>query len=364
ALVVIAPWFIYQTQRIGSAFWDVILGQQVLRRMSSGLDPTHLEPPAFYVTSIWRSFAESQSLWLVLAGLLVALVAATRRQGTGGRLVLFWAVVPLAAMSVSHSKLIHYAYPFVPPLALCAGWAAALALQWIIDRIAPAAASSLDGRPGRWALLLLAVAAIAIAGATISLGNVAWRWPVGGTFTNSSVWRPLLLGVVLLFAAMRQPRALLVAPVLLALAVVLPLPAYAKAHRDMAVIYRPLAAVNRCLRALSASGATMPTATYLVSGLPPTHAYYYYLREFGPYTERTADHDLDQELRERLTPERLSLLLFKDVDFWNWISRAGASGVRFSALMAENDYVLVLPGATADCAAEGTRVGGKGVARP
>ena len=46
--------------------------------------------------------------------------------GSKGAVVLLWATLPLALISVGTSKLYHYAYPFLPPLALAAGYLVAL----------------------------------------------------------------------------------------------------------------------------------------------------------------------------------------------------------------------------------------------
>ena len=58
-------------------------------------------------------------------------VEAWRERRVEAVTVIAWLVVPLALMSMGTSKLHHYAYPFLPPLALVgrvsdrAGWRAA-----------------------------------------------------------------------------------------------------------------------------------------------------------------------------------------------------------------------------------------------
>jgi 4-amino-4-deoxy-L-arabinose transferase-like glycosyltransferase len=362
-LALTAPWFIYQTWRIGIRFWKIILGQQVLERMSSGLDPSHLEPPAFYVTRIWTALSDAGTLWLVLAGLFTIIVMAIRGV-RDGRLLLFWAVVPLAAISVSHSKIIHYAYPFVPPLALGAGWAVALVAHAIADRVAPETTAGLRGSPGRWLLLVIGVAALVLAGATLSTGRLVWHMPQGGVISNGSVVRPLLLGALLLWFAGRSVRLLLLAPILLILAALLPAGAYAKAIEQTSFVYRPLAAVNECLSALKAQGAALPAETFLASGYPPTHAYYYYLRAFGPYVPNMGQRDLESELHARLAPERASFLIFTRDDYWAWRDRVGSAVPSLPAILAENAYVLVLPGRAAACTAPAVQAGAQDTERP
>ena len=70
-----------------------------------------------------------------------------------------WAVVPMAIISAGTSKLYHYAYPFLPPVALAAGYLVALVvmlapvplrkvLEWAEDRLA-GLWPSLAARAGR-----------------------------------------------------------------------------------------------------------------------------------------------------------------------------------------------------------------------
>src|SRR5262249_19639960 len=63
------------------------------------------------------------------AGLVRLLMAAMRGESWLARLVLAWFVLPLVAISFGTSKLLHYAYPFWPPIALGAGLAAATLLN-------------------------------------------------------------------------------------------------------------------------------------------------------------------------------------------------------------------------------------------
>ena len=350
AVLAIAPWFIYQTARVGWDFWRIILGQQVFARMSSGLDPSHIERPAFYAMRIWTSLGEAGSLWVVLAGLAWIALKSVQRDSLYGRLLLFWALVPLIAISVSRSKLIHYAYPFIPPLALGAGWWVAAAGNFLYRKLAGKEPSPVFRSPARAVMFGLGLLAVLLAAVTLAAGRLVWHVPHIGVLTNGSVFRPLAAAAILMWAATRKVRVVLLAPTLLFLSLFLPLRAYATTIQGADVIYRPLAAVNSCLRALRSTGAAMPLATYLPSGYPLSHAYYYYLREFGPYVVPAADRDLDKELSERLMPARLSMLIFTRNDFWQWRDRTGNTPAKFSAVVAEDNFVLVLQGAAAACA--------------
>ncbi len=134
-VVVAAPWFIYQTVRSGSEFWYIILGEHVFKRFSTGLDPTHLKPWGYYFWFVYREFSRAHTLWLVAAGVLLVLWRTVREEWFEGGLLLFWFWLPVALISMGSSKLPHYLYPFVPPLALCAGYAVSWAGRLAASRV-------------------------------------------------------------------------------------------------------------------------------------------------------------------------------------------------------------------------------------
>lgn len=346
-LALVVPWFAYQTVRVGTRFWDVILGQQVLRRASSGLDPSHLEPPLFYVTRIVTALTESGTLWLVVAGLAWCLSMSIRREGTIARLLLFWAIAPLTLLSMSHSKIVHYAYPFVPPLMIAGGWVLGLMTEWFGRAFLPDLRRVVDAFPIRRALLVVAALSLTLAAATWLFGRLVLHLPHEVVISNSSVWRPLALATALVVGVVRTLRSAAVAPATLAIVTLLPVNAYARTVRQTAVVYRPLASLNSCIRSLNASGNPVVRGTYLGSGYPPTHAYYYYLREFGPYTSRVESDDVQAEVEGRLSsaPPELVMLSSKD-----YVDRAARIGTRtLPAFTAENDFVLMLPGEVGTC---------------
>ena len=79
--------------------------------------------------SLYKNFLYAGSLLLVVAGVLLLLVQTIQRRWPEGTIVLLWFALPVVAISAGTSKLIHYVYPFVPPLALAAGYGVALALM-------------------------------------------------------------------------------------------------------------------------------------------------------------------------------------------------------------------------------------------
>jgi 4-amino-4-deoxy-L-arabinose transferase-like glycosyltransferase len=152
-LALAAPWFVYQTLRSGWDFWQIILGDHVVKRFSTGLDPEHLKPWPFYFQFFLRELARAHSLWLVVGGGLVVLWRTVREDWLEGSLLLFWFWLPVALMSLGSSKLAHYSYPFVPPLALWAGSGLSWAGRLVASRL-PAA-----WRTDRWPTVAMAAVA-------------------------------------------------------------------------------------------------------------------------------------------------------------------------------------------------------------
>ena len=149
-----APWFVYQTLRSGTEFWQIILGEHVFKRFGAGLDPTHLKPWGFYFQFVFREFSRSHAFWLVAAGGALVLWRTVKEQWVEGALLLFWFWLPVSLISLGSSKLSHYLYAFVPPLALCAGYAVAWAGRLVFERLSRA------GRPALWPRVAQATVAV------------------------------------------------------------------------------------------------------------------------------------------------------------------------------------------------------------
>ncbi|MGE3578678.1 MAG: ArnT family glycosyltransferase, partial [Vicinamibacterales bacterium] len=123
ALVLIAPWFVYQTVHAGGEFWTILLTAHVVQRFAGVLHPEHLHPWHYYATWLWAELGR-EGLRLTWGAGLAALVWQGLGQGDWRvRGVLLWWAVPFLLLSAGTSKLFHYAYPFLPPLALGVGLA-------------------------------------------------------------------------------------------------------------------------------------------------------------------------------------------------------------------------------------------------
>ena len=186
----------------------MLVGDHVYRRFTTSLDPSHLQPWYFYFTTAFEQLTRSGTVWIVGAGLVLLVAMTVRERRREQALVLVWLAVPLALISFGSSKLDHYLYPFLPPLALAAGYATDWLMRFGRD-YAVAGMTAVQRRIGglskssglRMALLSVAALAAVLAVATFLLGNVEWTVGDRRLFRNSHVGRPLAVAMVLaLFA--------------------------------------------------------------------------------------------------------------------------------------------------------------------
>lgn len=277
---VIVPWFVYQSMVAGAYFWEVILGTHVYERFAGVLDPDHLAPWHFYVTQSWQQVARLGVALLWVAGMIRLLMAAWHGAPWTARVVLLWGALPVIAISFGTSKLLHYAYPFFPPLALAVGYAA----SWLLEQARSGQRPSRDPflRALRGVLLATAVLAAIVWLATAREGRLLLEADGIVLFRNSSVWRPAVLAAALLALSMYgDTRRRMVAGV--ALVVLLPLATYAERLDRLARVQHPLRATRDCMRAMSDRGRDAPGGVLSASGNILHHAYYYYLWREGPF---------------------------------------------------------------------------------
>jgi hypothetical protein len=107
AAALIVPWFVYEHVKSGSAFWDVLFGVHVFKRMTVSIDPGHLHPWNYYLQQIWTVLVKTDTLPLVIAGTGLLLMQVVRRRDAH-LLIALWAAVPLLLISTSPSKIYHY----------------------------------------------------------------------------------------------------------------------------------------------------------------------------------------------------------------------------------------------------------------
>ena len=76
----------------------------------------------YWVTHLERAVPHGHRLAGGWSGSALLAVVAWRERRVDAVTVIAWLVVPLTLMSIGTSKLHHYAYPFLPPVALMVGF--------------------------------------------------------------------------------------------------------------------------------------------------------------------------------------------------------------------------------------------------
>jgi hypothetical protein len=343
--------------------WRVMFADHVYTRFTASVDPLHLHPWSFYFTTVLAEFERNGTYWLVLAGLvlLIAQVVKPARSSLVAFVTLAWFLLPVTLMSMVTSKLHHYVYPFLPPLALAAGYAVA----WLLRMAGPVLRRALERLAGRTApmrkrpavapiLTGIAVLAVCLAVFTAAFGTVRWQVPGIGLFRNSGIERPLFVATLLFVAAGRVPAAFGTAALLLVM-MVTPMSAYRRTTAALTHTAHPLKSMRDCLveaRDAEIRAGHPAQAVYAVK--PDTwflHPYFYYLRHAGGW-ER-ADSVDDRALAEALTSSPRPVLIDND-DYSAFKARHGAS-VTAPRMVTTETALLLLPGPYAGCARTYTR---------
>jgi 4-amino-4-deoxy-L-arabinose transferase-like glycosyltransferase len=380
-VVLAAPWFIYQMLQPGSGLWQIMLGEHVYQRFHGWLDPVHVKPWSYYFTDLFEQMRAAGTWWVVLAGGLLIHARVIRERWLEGTLALYWFWLPFVLMSIGTSKLRHYTYPFLPPLALAGGYAMASVAN-VIDGVAAghlpaglsqigralrvdlaverarAATSALDAawtssrrnalRAGRVALLVAAAGCLVVAAIALvyprrlRLGSLVF-------VRDPSVWRPSLMAIALGLLAGRG-RAVARVAVPLILFTLLPVGWYRSTLARVATENHPLQSSRECIQAVRdeehAAGRAAPGVfVYLPAGFYQ-HRYYLYFRRFG-WDERNALQDEDV-MRMLDTPGEQRPILMPRSRFVAVRAAYDAPGVDRPLVEADN-VVLLLPGPYAKC---------------
>ena len=358
-LALASPWFIYQQLRVGSTLWRIILGDHVVQRMTVSIDPSHIQPWHYYFTALWRELQLSGTAWLSLAGGILLLARLWRDRNLTVLLIVAWFVVPLGLISLGTSKLHHYLYPFLPPIALAAGYAPVWLLEKTRGRI-----DSLMARIQQWldrqgwlgaglrnAMLVLAAVSLAIAIATVLLGQLDIT--IGGQryFRNSHATRPLMVTMILATLAGRGLLAARVLfPVALLLAVV-PGEAYEGTVRRTLLDEHPMRAARDCLVQVRQQeyDAHRPAPGIHVIGEQKwmLHSHYYYFRHLGRWDR--AETVVDEVVEEGLfKPGHQRPILIGDADYQAFKARHPGA-LQALAMLRLRDVLLLMPGPYAVC---------------
>ncbi len=321
AVGLILPWFIYQAVTRGRVLWEDMFLGQVHQRFVTFVDPRHVEPWHFYLTDTWARLRAADTEWLTAAGLVLLAWRAVARRDAPARLLLVWLAIPLAALSLSSSKITHYLFPFLPPLALAAGLAAAT----MFDFARWGAGAAENAVSPRLARLGASVPAWLAALATVAGGAAflaaLWTWLVGPIrlrfgdlriLQSASVLRAAVVGT-LAFAAAGRVRQGLTALGAIVFLLVLPADAYREQVRRTATTDRPVSALAACLSgAAGPSGGRITVYAADMDRMP--HTYFYYLRHVGRWED--AGTELDRHVRRLLAGDGPSSIVLLMQDTW------------------------------------------------
>lgn len=300
ALVLMAPWFLFMSQRFGRAFWRELFGVHVYQRLTATLDPGHLQPWSYYLVQMAANW-DSAALTVMAAGLIVLAVWTARKVNQESVVFVLWFLVPTVAISVATSKLYHYIYPFLPPLAIAGGYLAALALaigRAPFDRGIERFNARLTHRWPQLATVrrhaaARALIALAIAGALgLAIGSLAFgrvTLTLGSSeLASAGILRPGLAAVTfaLLFDVPRRARSIVLAALVVSF---LPLQSYRDSIVRLGASTNPRRSASRCIRETQAASAALPRG--IVIDLPdPTNnqSIFYYFEPIRPWHREPA----------------------------------------------------------------------------
>jgi 4-amino-4-deoxy-L-arabinose transferase-like glycosyltransferase len=368
AVLLIVPWFVYAYVQFGNELWQTMFAAHVYERFTTGLNQAHVHPWNYYLGMMAEGFTRSGLRWLVPIGLIALLVQSVRRRWFEATVVVLWATVPLALISAGSSKLYHYAYPFLPPLTLAAGYLVALVVMLapvmlrkvleraedLMARFAPRL-SDVSRRPG------VRGAGAVIIGAATMLILAAWlfgvfRVEIAGVqlFKSSGILRPL---VAIVLAGLLTRRSALVATLVVFLSVAwwMPVAVYESTIRQLRVEKHPLREASDCVRQVEASvSGSNPVGLYVDTDSSMWHPIYYYFRRVRPWTRQTtpAPEILDRNLHD---PGNLRPSLVQEDRYREYLHGPQASRFTDSAsppMMSMLEYVLLLPGPYSRCSTE------------
>jgi 4-amino-4-deoxy-L-arabinose transferase-like glycosyltransferase len=404
--VLIAPWFVFEHFRHGETFWQIIFGRHVYERMVDSLDPGHVQPVTYYLTELMLEMRNADTQTWLLVGIAAWIVATIRRRWSGGALVLIWFFLPVGLISLSISKIFHYAFPFLPAVALMAAYPLSLLVRMVrgvptgfdyLDALAawpsrrgwPDSLSRFFARNGvRMALLVIATAATVVGIGTLFTGQLEITAFGVRLFRNSSVVRPLLIAVLCALPLLSARLGVLM-PGLALVFFLFPIQRYEVTYERALIIDSPMRAVRDCvveqyeeIQANSSglseesglseaggsggvSGARSKLYVHLPVGVGLTHNYYYYFRRLDVWERPSAP--TDQHLYSRLfaSGEQAPTIILEP-DYLGFLERTNTldAGDLPPTLMLGIGYdgiteaLVVLPGPFAHCADAGREQGG------
>jgi hypothetical protein len=337
-----------------------------------------LHPWYYYFTETWRELGYSGSQLVVGLGIVMLLHTAVRGRPWMARLVFLWAALPFVAISVGTSKLLHYAYPFWPPIGLGAGLVVARTVRELdgphasrlatwLGQLAPARIRQWLSTDGRSRRLVRGLAALTLGIALITALIGPWSIDIGAMrlFSNSSVLRPLVFGGLLWLVAGSVSTAVrLVGAIVLIL--ILPFGRYVEKIQSMSKIDHPLRAARDCVTETNRSRGLGARGAISVSGDILHHSYYFYFWREGPWvvSKEFSPDQVEERLMDpaRQTPIFISRehfqLLTKAWDANPAVSKPGdpkptaleeRAAALWDGVTVADDVALLLPGPYRGC---------------
>jgi hypothetical protein len=327
------------------------------------LVPEHLEPWHHYFTATWREYGYADALVAVTAGLVTLGYAAWRRGGWLARVILLWFLLPYAVMSLGTSKLLHYTYPFVPPLALGGGLACAFGLHALRGILG----SRIDGalrrrlpRSSAWTVAPLAQGALlTLGGIFVALG--AWTAVAGPVvleidgvrvFRNGSVIRPLVL-TALCFGLTTWGRRVGPVAAVAVLLLVLPLDRYVENARRVVTTHHPLREIRDCVVEVQRTSPDVRRGVLRATGDILRPSYYYYMRHAGPW--RIADPPHDGAALAGALARGAAMPVVVTYGKYRELAREDRSAP--AGVLVEPDVAILLPGPFESCVPRAVRAG-------
>jgi 4-amino-4-deoxy-L-arabinose transferase-like glycosyltransferase len=399
------PWFVYQALQVGGDLWDVIVAHG-FTRFTGALDPRHLQPWHYYYSQMWAELTRTGTQWIAAVGMIMLAVKGSTERPWLARLLFVWWMVPFALMSIGTSKLIHYAYPFLPAIALGVGAVADALMRAIASTMATTASVAERGglrvMKGTWARRWPAVAGwfptltwtanehpsstrtfargLLVAAAVFAVAVGVWtavaepiRWDVNGVelLSNSNTFRLVFIAAILLWLA-GYTRILVSAVPITIMAALLtggigwsrnPILAYPLTIERLTNGRHPWRTLRDC--AVTVRGGQPGTHVYPTYEQLLNHSPYYYLRHVGPWVEHDGSPKTDElELRLYARGEQSLIILATDEYqmFLQQIAQGqlASDGVP-SGLVLSDNVVLLTPGPFAKCAVAAIAAGGQGV---
>jgi 4-amino-4-deoxy-L-arabinose transferase-like glycosyltransferase len=363
-----APWFIYEYWLFGNKLIETIFLQHVFVRFTAALDPIHLQPWNHYYVGILRMLTEARGTWLVAVGVGLLVYRVGRYRDGLAWTLLVWGILPLALISGLSSKVMHYTYPFLPPLALAGGLAVAAPLSMFKVRLEHLAghlegvrfrrvADRLSQPAVRRILIAIGVAAIVLAAIALVAGTT--KVVIGGVpLRNSSIMRPLAIAAVAFALAQAWRHALTWAPV--AMLMLLPLSAARETLLAASRPAHPLRALRDCARPLVEAGRVRGGADAVSSDSIP-HTYAFYVLPLGSWDAVTTFDPgvhgpaLDDPARRRALV--LSARAFSDLA----LQRLREGKPLPPGIRAHANKIVLLPGPLAACRDDAVRAGARPV---